>query len=25
MTAVGIHELHTHDQMPTLPNQPAFP
>jgi hypothetical protein len=25
MTAVGIHELHTHDQMPALPTQPVFP
>jgi len=25
MTAVGIHELHTHEQMPTLPSQPVFP
>ena len=25
MTAIGVHELHTHDQMPVLPTQPVFP
>jgi hypothetical protein len=25
VTAIGIHEMHTHDQMPALPSQPAQP
>ena len=25
MAAVGIHEVHAHDQIPVLPTQPVFP
>jgi len=25
MAAIGIHELHTHEQMPTLPSEPTQP